>query len=32
MLVLFMVVTFIPFVTLLSTALQPPGSIPTGVN
>ncbi|GAA4712787.1 carbohydrate ABC transporter permease [Nocardioides conyzicola] len=32
MLVLFMVLTLIPFVTLFSTALQPPGTIPTGVS
>ncbi len=30
LLVLFMVATLIPFVTILSTALQPQGSIPTG--
>lgn len=32
LLVLFMIVTLVPFVTLLSTALQPAGSIPTGVS
>jgi raffinose/stachyose/melibiose transport system permease protein len=32
LLVLFMVLTLIPFVTLFSTALQEPGTIPTGVS
>jgi raffinose/stachyose/melibiose transport system permease protein len=32
LLVLFMIATLIPFVTILSTALQPQGSIPTGVS
>ncbi|WP_134740917.1 carbohydrate ABC transporter permease [Nocardioides sp. 503] len=32
LLVVFMVLTVIPFVTLFSTALQPAGSIPTGVS
>lgn len=32
LLVLFMVLTLVPFVTLFSTALQPAGSIPTGVS
>ncbi|MBZ5738838.1 carbohydrate ABC transporter permease [Nocardioides mangrovi] len=32
LLVLFMVLTLIPFATLLSTALQPAGSIPTGFS
>ncbi|MXG91600.1 carbohydrate ABC transporter permease [Nocardioides flavescens] len=32
LLVVFMVLTLVPFVTLFSTALQPAGSIPTGVS